>query len=123
MLLTAFYKQSFEADQLAAAEELLNRRDELKLAGWDFESANDLPARLNDLAGVEEALENADYDFATGFADRFIRVLEACEDRATPIQQLLLNEPRAFISLPLAKIIHLFRRTRYRGPAITRTCD
>ncbi len=100
----AFYKESFDADQLAAAEELLNRRDELKLAGWDFESASGLPARLADLAGVEEALENADYDFATGFADRFVAVLEACEERPTPIQQLLLNEPRHLFPFHWQKI-------------------
>ena len=111
----AFYKESFDADQLAAAEELLNRRDELKLAGWDFESASGLPARLADLAGVEEALENADYDFATGFADRFVAVLEACEERPTPIQQLLLNEPRHLFPFHWQKNIYLPRRTRHRS--------
>ena len=91
---TAFYKNSFDADQLAAAEELLNRRDELKLAGWNFEVTDVAPARLVDLAKVETILAEADYDFATGFADRFVKVIAACEERATPIQQLLLNEPR-----------------------------
>ncbi len=90
----AFYKNSFDADQLAAAEELLNRRDELKLAGWGFEATNNAPSRLMDLAKVETILAEADYDFATGFADRFVKVIAACEKRATPIQQLLLNEPR-----------------------------
>ncbi len=101
---TAFYKNSFEADQLAAAEELLNRRDELKLAGWDFEPTNDTPARLADLAEVEAILAEADYDFATGFADRFVKVIDACEAHATPIQQLLLNEPRALFPFYWQKV-------------------
>ena len=91
---TAFYKNSFDADQLAAAEELLNRRDELKLAGWDFEYSATTPSRLLDLANVEAILAEADYDFATGFADRLVAVIDACEERVTPIQHLLLNEPR-----------------------------
>ncbi len=90
----AFYKVSFEADQLAAAEELLNRRDNLKLAGWDFEVVGGLPPRLAHLAGVEEVLQAADYNFAIGYADRFVAVADACSEKATPIQQILLNEPR-----------------------------
>ena len=101
----AFYKHSFDADQLAAAEELLNRRDELKLAGWDFEIEGGMPSRLADLAGVEEALQDAEYDFATGFADRFVEVLEACEDKTTPIKELFLNEPRSLFPFLLAKVI------------------
>ena len=33
---SAFFTASFEADQLATAAELLSRRDELLLEGWDF---------------------------------------------------------------------------------------
>lgn len=90
---TAFFSASFEADQLATAEELLNRRDELKLAGWHFESDATLPPRLLDMAGVEATLEEAEYAFSKGFADRFITVLEACKTRSIPIQQVWLNEP------------------------------
>ncbi|MEM6320954.1 MAG: PD-(D/E)XK nuclease family protein [Bacteroidota bacterium] len=90
----AFYAQSFEADQLAAAEELLNRRDELKLAGWDFDIDGALPKRLLDLAQVEEILDEVEYEFATGFADRFTDVLEACDLRPVPIRKIFLNEPR-----------------------------
>src|SRR5690606_1245436 len=32
----AFFQHSFEADQFATASDLLDRRDELLLAGWDF---------------------------------------------------------------------------------------
>ena len=32
-----FYQLSFEADQFATATNLLERRDELLLAGWDFQ--------------------------------------------------------------------------------------
>jgi len=115
-----FYQQSFEADQLAAAEELLNRRDELKLAGWDFEIANNLPARLADLAGVEEALEEADYDFAVGFADRFVKVLAVCEERPTPIQTLLLNEPRHLFPFHWQK---LFTYLEDQGTAIKQLAE
>lgn len=102
---TAFYKTSFEADQLAAAEELLNRRDNLKLAGWDFEIDGDLPPRIADLASVEAALEDSEYDFATGFADRFVEVAAACSEQATPVKQVFLNEPRALFPFYWQKLL------------------
>jgi len=89
-----FYRQSFEADELATAEEVLNRRDELKLAGWDFMQSEKIPDRLADMAGVEKELSEADYHFEYGFADRFIVVLNECRKQPTPIRYLYLNEPR-----------------------------
>ena len=90
----AFFKAAFEADQLATAEELLSKRDELLLAGWDFKVETNLPERLKDLGNIETILQAEDeIDFTRGFADRFVRIAEICEERATPIQTILLNEP------------------------------
>ncbi len=111
----AFYKQSFEADQLAVAEALLIRRDELLLAGWDFEKNGDLPPRLGTLVGIEEVLGTSEFTFATGFADRFIQVLEACEGRKAPIQQIFLNEPRKLLPFHFQK---LFDRLEENGTTI-----
>ena len=35
----AFFAASYEADQFATATELLDRRDELLLAGWNFQTS------------------------------------------------------------------------------------
>ena len=90
----AFFKAVYEADQLATAEELLAKRDELLLAGWDFELVDDAPSRLRTLAKIETLLqEEDDISFIRGFADRFVNVLAICKERSTPIETIFLNEP------------------------------
>jgi len=102
----AFYSKTYEADQLATAEELLTRRDELLLAGWDFEIANDLPERLAVLAAVEELIEEDDeIILPKGFADRFIDVLEVCEDTPSPIGNIYLNEPHDLLPFHLQRLM------------------
>lgn len=89
----AFFKAAFEADQLATAEELLAKRDELLLAGWNFEIESNLPSRLTTLAKIEAILqEEDDIHFIRGFADRFVNILTICKERPTPIQNIYLNE-------------------------------
>jgi len=91
---TAFYKNAYEADQLATAEELLNRRDELLLAGWNFKQSEDLPERLATLAKIEQLItEDKELQLPKGFADRFMAVLAVCETTPTPIANVYLNEP------------------------------
>ncbi len=85
----AFFAASFEADRFATAEALLAWRDELLLAGWDFAPATDCPARLADLARVEVVFRKkiADPELgaaATGWADRYARVLEWLALRPVP---------------------------------------
>lgn len=96
----SFYCRSFEADQFATAAELLSRRDELLLAGWDFSMKNDLPFRLRTLAEIE-AIFNQDpsdvqgtkLELSLGFADRFVAVFKNIGQRRHPIQEIYLNEP------------------------------
>lgn len=92
-----FYLSSFAADQFATAAELLSRRDELLLAGWDFDQSGTLPARLYTLAGVE-ALFRIDADgqslpLAAGYADRWVAVIKTLGQRVHPIQEVRLTEP------------------------------
>ena len=93
----AFYKTSFEADELATASALLERRDELVLANWNFEIEEKLPVRLHTLAAIEAELnqkqEEAPLRLNLGFADRFQLVIKALETESTPIEKIFLNEP------------------------------
>lgn len=91
-----FYQKSFEADPFTTAAELLSRRDELLLAGWDFQISDATPPRLATLAEIEESLHSEDPDglrLAPGFADRFHAVLVAMQDRTTPVTEVWVNEP------------------------------
>lgn len=106
----AFFQASFHADQLATASALLERRDELVLAGWDFEISDTLPNRLKTLAVIEENIiafsklkqaetvqteENKQPRtyLDAGFADRFVLVVQTLIHRSVPIQKIYLNEP------------------------------
>ena len=91
----AFYKTSFAADQFATSTTLLLMRDELVLAGWDFEADSDAPQRLKTIAAIEDIFENTENDLAlsAGFSDRFQEVILALDTHHQPFTQINLNEP------------------------------
>ncbi len=66
-----FYEKSFEADAFGVANFLLQRRDEAKLAGWDFSIQEAMPKRLKILAELELLLHEFG-GIERGFADRFL---------------------------------------------------
>ncbi len=92
----AFYQKSFEADPFTTAAELLSRRDELMLAGWDLVKNPGTPPRLASLAEIEAIFHTTEEDglrLAAGYADRFSDVLAALEDCTLPIEEAWVNEP------------------------------
>lgn len=115
----AFYKISFEADELATSKTLLDRRDELVLANWDFEIVEKMPVRLRVLAEIEASLvTKADEPLRLnlGFADRFQLVLAALDEEKTPINQIFLNEPMALLPEFLK---NLFEKLEKQGVVIS----
>ncbi len=88
-----FYQRSFKADQLATASRLLQLRDQLKLAGWDFNTNQETPTRLQTISEIEEIVEQSEKKIAHGFADRFIDILDQLEKRSHPITSIFYNEP------------------------------
>ena len=110
-----FYTQSFEADRFATAAALLNWRDELLLAGWNFEAAPDCPNRLAELAGVEplfrKKINNPEIGVAAiGFADRYARVLDGLEQRDLAVEQIVLHEPEALQWPVIQRLVSAFRK-------------
>ncbi|HHH50637.1 MAG TPA: hypothetical protein ENK52_06635, partial [Saprospiraceae bacterium] len=108
-----FFKNSFEADQFATATALLERRDELLLADWDFDLQSDTPQRLAVLAKAEQVLKSDenDYCLSHGFADRFMDVLAFIKKRKHSIQQIFLNEPMALLPYHFQKLFKLLETT------------
>jgi hypothetical protein len=74
----AFFAAAFRADDLATAATLLQRRDELLLAGWDFALQPGLPDRLRVLAEVHDYFRQAGSPrLSPGLADRQVAVIAA----------------------------------------------
>ncbi|MGB0862589.1 MAG: RecB family exonuclease [Saprospiraceae bacterium] len=90
----AYYAASFGADPLATAATLLERRDELKLGGWDFIPTKNTPNRLKTISQIENIAQTSEegLGLSSGFADRWCAVLETLPTRFTPIDTLYLNE-------------------------------
>ena len=83
----SFYKKSFEANDLDSAATLLQWRDELKMAGWDFKTDKTTPKRLADLAKVEEPVQ-------PGFAGRYRQVYHLIKSgRSVPLEEIIFHEP------------------------------
>ena len=104
----AFFQASFQADQLATATTLLAWRDELLLAGWDFDVQDDMPDRLRVLATVEQYLRtnNSMHQLSSGFADRFIEMEKMLSRRKQPIENIFLNEPIQLLPGHFRKILN-----------------
>jgi ATP-dependent helicase/nuclease subunit B len=101
-----FFKKSFEADQLATAAKLLQMRDELLLAGWNFEPSPELPPRLHALSSLHHLLAGT---LSLGHADRYAAVLRTLPERRLPIERLCLNEPIDLMPNYLQKIFNTLK--------------
>lgn len=110
-----FFRASFEADQFATATELLSRRDELLLAGWNFASNHDTPVRLRVLAELEEMFQTEARTLAAGFADRFVTVLQQLDTREQPFTNIYINEPMELLP---AHWQHLFEKLQQLGVTV-----
>jgi len=93
----SFFKQSFEADQFGTAVELLKRRDELLLAGWNFEQVQGISPRLQSLAGIERFFLENSQDYAPGFADRFVSVQLLLPTDGLDLKVIYLHEKKELL--------------------------
>lgn len=118
-----FYQPSFEADQFATATELLSRRDELVLAGWNFSAEAGMPNRLHTLAEIEALLATLQQPapegkivLSPGYADRFVAVGQQLDKIATFINEIRLNEP---LELLPQHFKQLFKNLQKKGVTLT----
>jgi hypothetical protein len=115
-----FYHRSLQTDSLAVAAALLDWRDELLLAGWNFGPADALPPRLRTLAAVEAIFRRKidDPEFAGqawGWADRFEQALRALEGRRLPLEKVLVYDPEDLLPPPATRLL---ARLRALGVAV-----
>ncbi|MEM1220872.1 MAG: hypothetical protein AAGH79_18270, partial [Bacteroidota bacterium] len=93
-----FYAQSFRADPFATAKDILQRRDELLLCGWDFGYKESTPPRLQDLAILEEAFR-AHGNLLFGYADRYQQVVRRLKSRPAflPFTEIIICEEASLL--------------------------
>lgn len=105
----AFFQHSFEADQFATASDLLDRRDELLLAGWDFSIGENMPVRLKVLAKIETLLKNKN-GLDAGFSERFLAVELALQTKSNPFEKIYLVEPLDLLPHHFQRLLEEFSR-------------
>ena len=102
-----FFSASFEAGPFATTMELLQRRDDLLLAGWDFVYTEGMPERLQVIAAIEQILAESEVQFPLAYADRFAEVLRNLPNRTLQIQQFFHHEPLELLPFYLQELFKL----------------
>ena len=101
-----FYAPSFWADQFATAEDLLNRRDELLVAGFDFTAQANLPTRLAQIVEIEELVQaKQGTQLSRGIADRIVAVLTKLEHRSVPVEEIQCVEPLDLLPIAYQRLL------------------
>ncbi len=101
----AFFKASFSTDPFAVATDLLQRRDELLLAGWDFKRTPHLPERLRCLADIEHQRQSGGASLVLGYADRLSGVLNKIPNEPAAFHQLNHCEPRHLLPVAYRRLL------------------
>lgn len=120
-----FFEKSFEADNFATASHLLGRRDELLLAGWDFQHKKGMPPRLKVFADLEAMVQiekHTEHALSKGYADRFAMVLQRLDERIHPFTEIWLNEPFELLPVAFQRLLRKLSATS-RKPIIRQLWD
>lgn len=105
----SFYEKSLATNDLEVATKLLQWRDELKTAGWDFKDDKNCPSRLKDIANVEG-------NIGVGIAERFRIIINVLNAKPwLPITEIIVHEP---LDLLPAHISNLFLLLTNSGVSI-----
>jgi hypothetical protein len=101
----AFYQKSFENDPIHVSEEILQWRDELILAGWDYTLPNQ-KGRLKVLAIVESEFSEQAQKYL-GTSDRWRKVLASLKNSIPTIGNILLYDKIEYLHPLYREVIQL----------------
>jgi hypothetical protein len=105
----AFFSASFQTDPFAVATDMLGRRDELMMAGWDFEHRPGMPERLKCIAELEDQIKGLSAGLATGFADRLIEIIAEVEKGEQVFEKLICQEPQKLLPTGIQRLLEALR--------------
>jgi hypothetical protein len=112
-----FYSRAIQADAFGTSRRMLEMRDELILAGWDFETDYDSPRRLQTFSRIEnqirEKAKNEDFPLGgiAGKAERFAHLIKHLHPENFPINSILVHEPEELIPLEWRSIFNILRKS------------
>src|SRR5258706_7266638 len=118
----SFYERSLAINDLEVAVKLLQWRDELKTAGWDFKIDRSCPARLKDLSKVEQ------FNIGAGNAERFCNIMTALKEKPLlPIEEIIVHEPGDLLPAYITQLFILLAAAgvdiKYRDTPILKTSE
>ena len=105
-----FYSASFQADPFATAAALLERRDELLLAGWSFQPDADFPDRLQVFAALETHFREGKLQLYPGWADRWMAVEKALPEGKIPLEKLVYYEPETLLPGHFSRLLAILEQ-------------
>lgn len=108
-----FYISSFQADQFAVTTDLLSRRDELLLSGWDFNVGTNIPQRIQALQAIEQHFKTVKKFWC--YEDRLHFLLNHLEEAPLHIEEVLLIDPLELLNPALKQ---LFQILKHKGTNI-----
>lgn len=97
-----FYHRSLETDELGTAATLLSWRDQWHLHGWLGEVASTSPARLRDMAEVEQVALGK---VAPSEGERLAAIIQVMERRVPTISKVSLTEPMSIFPKRWQKVL------------------
>ena len=101
----SFYAASFTADDLGTATALLQRRDELLMAGWDFSITKATSSRLSVLAEIEATVR-----LFPGQADRLAAILQQAPRIPQFVEALHLCDEEQLYPVVWQRLFHALRQ-------------
>ncbi|MEM6726442.1 MAG: hypothetical protein AAF598_20535, partial [Bacteroidota bacterium] len=121
----AFYAKSYEADGLGTAKVLLDWRDELVLAGWNFEIQDQTPNRLSSLARIEQLRDQLTKILDRGYADKVSEVLYEIQDMVDVFDAITLKEPLNLLPGYLQQLFYILAENDHpiQAPKVGFTSD
>lgn len=91
----AFYHAAYVADPFSVARALLHWRDQWYLAGWQGHFPTGAPARLQEMARIEQQAAGA---VAPGLGQRIQRVIALLAEHSVAVREIILRD--AFADFP-----------------------
>lgn len=109
-----FYTNSFNSDPFSTASDLLSRRDELIINGYNFDDLPDTPNRIQVLGAIEKCFQSIILSQGKSyfsFSDRWIHLLRLLPFQETPIEKVHLCEPKAILPAHIIKLLEILEQS------------